>query len=126
MADAVLVAHFAIVLFITAGLPLIYLGAALGWSWVRDWRWRALHVGLIVFVASEALVGMACPLTAWEDELRGRESGSGFIERWVHAIMFYDVPPWVFTVAYVAFAALVALTWFVIRPTRLRRAQPLP
>lgn len=125
LADTVLVVHFAIVLFIAAGLPLIYVGGACGWRWVRDRRWRIVHAGAIVFVASEALVGVACPLTVWEDALRGRESGPGFIERWVHAVMFYDVPPWVFTVGYVGFAVLVGLTWFVVRPRRSGKGRPV-
>jgi Protein of Unknown function (DUF2784) len=114
--DAILVFHFAIVLFITAGLPLIYLGAALHWSWVRGWRWRALHLGAIVFVAAESLVGIACPLTLWEDALRGQQSGAGFIERWIHRTMFFDLPTWVFTAGYVAFAALAFLTWIAVPP----------
>jgi uncharacterized protein DUF2784 len=116
MANAILVLHFAVVLFIVGGLPVIYVGAALHWPWVRAWRWRAVHVGAIVFVAAETLVGVTCPLTVWEDALRGEASGAGFVERWVHRIMFYDAPPWVFTVAYVAFAALVVVTWILVRP----------
>src|ERR1700730_1935266 len=120
--DAILVLHFAIVLFITAGLPLIYLGAAGRWWWVRAWRLRVLHLGAIVFVAAESLVGIACPLTLWEDTLRGQQSGAGFIERWVHRIMFFDLPTWVFSAGYVAFAALAAITWMVVPPTKRRRA----
>jgi hypothetical protein len=122
LANAVLVIHFAIVLFVVAGLPTIYVGAALGWQWVRNWHWRALHLGAIVFVSAESLVGIACPLTVWEDALRGQRSGVGFIERWMHRIMFYDLPTWVFTGAYVVFAALVAVAWFRVPPTRYRRA----
>src|SRR5208282_2172833 len=121
LADTVLVVHLAIVLFITGGLPLIYLGAAFGWTWVRDWRWRALHLGAIGFVAAESLAGIVCPLTVWEDALRDQRSRVGFIERWVDQIMYYDFPTWVFTMAYAGFAALVALTWVAVPPTRPRR-----
>src|ERR1700677_2567728 len=103
LASTIVVIHLAIVLVIAAGLPLIYLGRALRWGWIRDWRWRALHVGVTAFVAAEALTGRVCPLTLWEDALRGRESRTGFIERWVDRILFYDLPSWVFTVAYTAF-----------------------
>jgi hypothetical protein len=118
LADAIVVIHLIIMLFITAGLPLIYLGAALRWAWVRDWRWRTVHLAAIAFVAAESLAGIVCPLTLWEDRLRGLESNAGFIERWVDRILFYDFPPWVFTVAYAAFAALVIVTWFVVAPKR--------
>jgi hypothetical protein len=81
-----------------------------------------LHLGAILFVAAESLLGITCPLTVWEDTLRDRQSASGFIERWIDQLIFYDAPAWVFTIAYVAFAALVLITWFVVPPIRDDRA----
>ncbi len=121
LADAILFTHFAFVLFITLGLPLIYLGAARGWPWVRDRRWRALHLAAILFVAAETMLGFACPLTVWEDALRGHRPGVGFLERWIQRIMFYDLPAWVFLVAYAGFAVLVAVTWALVPPAATRR-----
>jgi hypothetical protein len=57
-------------------------------------------------------------LTVWEDTLRNRPGGGGFIERWIDQLIFYDAPTWVFTVAYVSFAMLVIVTWFVVPPIR--------
>lgn len=123
LANAVLLIHFILVLFITAGLPLIYLGAALGWPWVRALHWRALHLAAIVFVAVESLLGIACPLTVWEDALRGDRSHLGFIERWITRMMFYDLPGWVFIMAYTGFAVLVAMTWVWVPPAKRTRTQ---
>jgi hypothetical protein len=120
LADIVVSVHLLIILFIVAGLPAVYLGAALRWGWVRNRRVRVLHVGAILFVAAESLLGITCPLTAWEDTLRGRASAGGFIERWIDRVIFYDAPTWMFTVAYVAFAALVLVAWFVVPPIRQR------
>jgi hypothetical protein len=120
LADVVVGVHLLIVLFILLGVPLIYMGAALHWTWVRSWRWRLLHLGAILFVATESLLGIRCPLTAWEDTLRGQRTAAGFIERWIDRIIFYDAPAWVFTVAYIAFAALVLVTWISIPPNRQR------
>ena len=122
LADVVLAVHCAIVTFITAGLPLIWIGAARGWSWVRI-RWlRALHLGAIGFVALESLVGIACPLTVWEAALRHRRSPEGFIQQWVERALYYDLPLWMFTLAYTVFAAAVAATWWAVPPQRPRRA----
>lgn len=122
LADAVLAVHCAIVIFITAGLPLIWIGAARGWSWVRI-RWlRALHLGAIGFVALESLVGMACPLTLWEAALRQRQPPEGFIQQWVERALYYDLPAWVFTLAYLLFAAAVVATWRFFPPRSSRRA----
>jgi hypothetical protein len=123
LADVVVAVHLLIVLFILLGVPLVYLGAALHWSWVRSWRWRILHLGAILFVAAESLLGFTCPLTVWEDTLRGRRSAGGFIERWIDQLIFYDAPAWVFTMAYIAFAALVLVTWILVPPTRQHRAR---
>ena len=125
-ADLVLAVHFAIVIFITAGLPLIWIGAALGWSWVRI-RWlRALHLGAIGLVALESLAGIACPLTAWEAALRLQQPSGGLIQHWVARVMYYDLPGWFFTLAYVIFAAAVAATWRAVAPRSPGRERRRP
>jgi hypothetical protein len=118
LADAVLVVHFLFVLFVVGGLPLTWLGALAGWRWVRNFRFRAAHLAAIVFVAAEALAGVWCPLTVWEDALRGRHEEKSFVARWLHHWLFYELPGWVFTTAYVLFALAVALTWWLVRPRR--------
>jgi hypothetical protein len=120
LADIVVVIHLLIVVFIVGGVPVVYLGAALRWAWVRSWTWRVVHLGAILFVAAESLLGIACPLTVWEDVLRGGQQQIGFIERAVHRVMFYQAPTWVFTTAYISFAALVLVTWITIPPIRNR------
>ena len=120
-ADLILALHFAFVLFVIGGLPLILIGAWRGWAWVRAPKFRYLHLAAIVFVAAEALLGLACPLTVWEDALRGGMQERGFIERWVAPLLYYDLPGWVFTIAYVGFAAVVASTFRCIQPRRRKR-----
>jgi hypothetical protein len=118
IADAIVIVHLLVVLFIVGGLPLIYIGLILRWSWVRAWPWRVAHLGAILFVAAESLLGIGCPLTVWEDALRGQHPTGGFIERWTHQLLFYDAPTWVFTTAYVAFAVLVLVSWIIVPPAR--------
>ena len=124
LADVVLVLHFAFVLFVVGGLVLILVGAAAGWRWVRNRAFRYAHLAAIVFVAGEALVGVACPLTVWEYLLRsGSPDGPSFVGRWVSRLLYYDFPEWVFTTAYVLFAIAVAVTlWRVPPETRSRKA----
>lgn len=118
IADAILVLHFAIAAFIVLGLPAFWLGAVCRWPWVRNRRLRLLHLAAIVFVAAQALAGVVCPLTVWEDALRGVAGQPGFVQRWVGAILYHDVPPWVFTTAYVAYATATAATWKWVPPAR--------
>lgn len=118
LADAILVAHFAFVLFVVGGLAAIWTGAAAGWRWVRNFWFRIAHLAAICCVALEALIGMVCPLTEWEDALRGAPSETSFIARWLHRVLFYSLPEWVFATAYVLFALAVAATFWLVPPRR--------
>jgi hypothetical protein len=118
LADLVLIAHFTFVLFIVGGLAIVWIGAAAGWQWVRNFWFRVAHLAAIVFVACEALAGVWCPLTIWEDALRGVHAEKSFVARWIHRVLFYDLPGWMFTIAYVVFAFIVAATWWWIRPNK--------
>lgn len=122
LADLILVIHFGFVVFVVASLPLVWIGAAAGWRWVRHFGFRAAHLAAILFVSAEALAGMWCPLTLWEDALRGHAADNSFVARWLHTLLYYDLPPAAFTTAYIAFAGLVALTWWRVPPRR--RSQP--
>jgi len=118
LADLILVIHFGIAFFITAGLVLIPLGALLNWRWVRRRGWRITHLAAIVFVAGEALAGIACPLTVWEDLLRGGAVvEAGFIQRWLGRLLYWQAPAWFFTALYVTAAALAVWLWVRVRPT---------
>ena len=124
LADLMVLAHLAYVAFVVLGQLAICAGAVSGGEWIRNARFRIAHLAAIVLVAGESLLGVVCPLTVWENRLRtlaGQEAPNrSFVSRWVHAVMFYDWPEYVFTIVYVPFAAAVALTfWFV--PPRWRR-----
>jgi hypothetical protein len=113
-ADALLIVHFAIVAFIVGGLILVWIGAAAGWRWIRNPWFRYAHLGAIVIVAGEAVLGYACPLTIWEDMLRGGVRPESFIGRWVYRLLYYRAPEWVFTTAYALWAAATVVTLFLV------------
>ena len=115
-ADLLLVLHFAIVVFIVGGLILTWVGAAFGWRWVRNPWFRYAHLAAIAFVALEALIGMACPLTLWEDALRGGTRADSFVGRWVQRLLYYRAPEWVFTTAYAAWALATLATLRLVPP----------
>src|SRR5271163_1217858 len=103
LADLVVAVHVAYVSFVVIGELTILLGGLCGWSWVRWPRLRLAHLAAIIIVAVEAIFNITCPLTLWEDRLRslaGQEVAAGtFIGRALHNLLFYDMPPWVFTTA---------------------------
>ena len=118
MADALLVLHFLIAGFIVAGLLLVWIGALARWAWIRNPWFRYLHLAAIVFIAAEALLGFACPLTIWEDLLRGGARPESFVGRWVYRLLYYNAPEWVFTTLYAAWAAATLLTLRIVPTTR--------
>ena len=117
-ADVLLAVHFLIAAFIVGGLILVWLGAALGWRWVRNPWFRYLHLAAIAFVAAEALLGIACPLTVWEDLLRGGVRPESFVGRWVQRWLYYRAPEWVFTGAYALWTLATLLTLWFVPPRR--------
>lgn len=118
LADALLVVHFVIVVFIVGGLLLVWIGAAAGWRWVRNPWFRYFHLAAIAFVAVEAFLGYACPLTIWEDLLRGGARPESFVGRWAHRLLFYNAPEWVFSTLYAAWAAATIATLRFVPPRR--------
>lgn len=105
-------------MFVVGGLLLVWAGALFKWQFIRNPWFRYLHLGAILFVAAEALLGIACPLTVWEDLLRGGIRPESFVGRWVHRLLYYQAPEWVFTAAYAAWAAATAITLALLPPRR--------
>jgi hypothetical protein len=120
LADLVLLFHAAYVTYVVFGLVLILIGIALGWTWVRNFWFRITHLAAIMLVVAESMLGLQCPLTVLENSLRQSAGQSGYatgcVAHWVQPLIFFDFPPWVFTVGYVLFALLVAAVFFLAPP----------
>ncbi len=119
-ANAVLLLHVLFVAFVVLGLVLIYVGCVFEWAWIRSPKFRIAHLGAIGIVTAQAWFGIICPLTSLENLLRehaGDAPYAGtFMSYWLHKILYYDVPEWLFIVCYTAFGALVLASWFLVRP----------
>ena len=121
-ADAVLLLHVLVVIFIVLGLVLIFVGNLLAWRWVRNPWFRLLHLLAICVVVLLSWLSFICPLTSVEMALRRRAgdvaySGS-FISHWLETILYYQAPPWVFVICYTLFGIIVVASWFLVRPRR--------
>jgi len=120
LADTVAIVHAVYVLFVIGGLGLILIGIARKWEWVRSFWFRLAHLAAIGLVCVQWLVGAACPLTVLENRLREMGGGTAyshdFVAYWVDWLIFYDLPPWVFSVAYTAFGALIAAVFITAPP----------
>jgi hypothetical protein len=126
LADAVLLLHFTVVLFIVAGLVLVVAGNIVWrWRWVNNMWFRLAHIAAIGVVVLQAWLGQLCPLTTLESWLRvkaGSPSYSkSFMEHWVQRVLFYEAPFWVFALAYTVFGLLVVFAWRRFPPRRTGR-----
>lgn len=115
LADSVLLLHFAIVIFVVAGLPAIVIGNWLKWAWANAYGFRVLHLAAIVVIAAQAWLGQHCPLTLLESWLRVQAGGvaydASFVQHWLARLIYFNAPLWVFALAYSLFAAFVVWAW---------------
>ena len=118
--------HALVVAFVIGGTAYVWVGAWRRWPGVRAPLFRYAHLGVMLFVAVEALLGVMCPLTVWEDVLRGGAQRDGFVAHWVGRLIYYDLPSWVFTTAYVALAIALIITLILVPPRRIRRKRGTP
>jgi hypothetical protein len=122
LADLVLLVHFGVVLFVVGGLVVVVAGNRHQWAWVNAWWFRLAHLAAIAVVVVQAWLGEYCPLTTLESWLRVEAGDTGydksFIAHWVHTLIYYDAPLWVFATAYTVFAVLVLLAWWRYPPRR--------
>jgi len=122
LADAVLVLHLAVVVFIVGGLMLIVVGNLRGWRWVNRLAFRVAHLAAIGVVVAEAWFGAVCPLTTLEmwlrAEARAPTYAGSFVEHWLQSLLYVAAPPWAFVLAYSLFGLVVAATWWYFPPER--------
>lgn len=121
-ADLLLVFHTLLVVFVIFGLVATLVGYFRQWNWVRNLWFRLSHLVVIGIVVLQAWLGVLCPLTIWEMELRAKAGQGGyegsFIQHWLETILYYNAPDWVFILVYTLFGALVVASWFLVKPRR--------
>lgn len=125
LADIIVGFHFTYVMFVVFGQIVIVLGWIFRWGFIRNLAFRIFHFLSILVVAMQAIFNMPCPLTIWEYRLREMagqvaEWDISFIGRLLRLLVFYNFPPWFFTVLHVGFASIVLLTLILV-PPRFKR-----
>jgi hypothetical protein len=127
LAQGVLAAHVAVILFNVFGLVAVPLGARFGWRFVRVRWWRALHLASWAVVALQALFGRACFLTLWQDVLQqGSASAASqhpLIQRWVEYLIYWPLPLWLFSAIYLPAFGYAILLWRLVPPEPRRWAR---
>lgn len=130
VADAVLMLHVAVVIFIVGGMAAVVIKNL--WlckqpsQWINSLWFRLAHLSAVLFVVAEAWLQVACPLTTLEHWLREVPGLSvagiehppavGCIEQWMGKVLYFAAPWWVFALAYTFFGLLVIYTWLRFPP----------
>jgi len=119
-ADLLLFAHFAFVLFLVGGLALVWMGGWRQWTWVRN-RWFPIaHLCAIGVVVAQSSLGILCPLTRWEMQLREKVGEStyegSFLSHWLGQNLYIEAPWEAFLAAYTIFGLLVLSSLFLVPP----------
>jgi len=82
LADVLVAAHFAFVLFVLFGGLLV----------LRSRWWAALHLPAVAWAAFVEFTATLCPLTPWENALRRRAGeagyGGGFIDHYLVPVLY--------------------------------------
>jgi hypothetical protein len=116
LADLLVVAHFAFVIFVVLGGLLVLRHPRLAW----------LHLPAAAWGATIEFTGWICPLTPWEQSLRqlGGQAGytGGFIEHYLIPVLY---PPGLTTSIQAALGLLVvagnaAIYWVIFQQRSLQ------
>lgn len=120
LADLVLVLHLGFVTFVVFGLVAIIAGNLRHWAWVNNFGFRLGHLSAIAVVVAQTWMEILCPLTRLEMWLRERAAAEtyagGFIQHWLDALLYHDLPAWVFAAGYTLFGLVVAGVWWYFPP----------
>lgn len=113
VADAVMLVHFAFILFVAVG-------ALLAWRWPRM-VWA--HLPALAWGIGTVTIGLPCPLTSLEKALDRRADGGaydgGFIDHYVEGVVYPDE----YSAILRALAAVVVAIGYI--GLRRRRAEGL-
>jgi hypothetical protein len=118
LADLVGILHALFVLFVVGGQAVIILGWLRKWAWTRNFIFRCLHLAAIGLVVLETWIGIPCPLTVFEAQMRRTGTDVTFIGYWLDRLLYYQAPEWIFVTVYSLFGILVLLSFILYPPKR--------
>ena len=125
LADAIMVAHFAWILFMLVGFVLT-IRAFWRPKFFERWFFRTIHLLGILFVTTLVILNKYCPLTIWENALRrhydpNTDYPGSFIVGHLEKLIYPDVSPLVMVIPTILIAVFT-LSVFILRPpSKFRR-----
>ncbi len=117
-ADTILILHFLVIIFIISLYFLIPYGYSKNWKFVKNYKIRLAHLMLIFFITLETFLGIICPLTTLENDLRGQLYSETFISFWISKVIYWDLPTTFFIVVYTIFLIFAIILWLKFLPKK--------
>ena len=116
IADTVLFFHLVIVIFVTFGFILVPVGYKFNWKWTVNAKLRIFHLGLILLITMDTILGITCPLTFIENSLREFYISDTFVRHWLKQLIYWDFPTIFFMFLYSACLCWTVLMWKLFPP----------
>jgi len=119
LADTIMVLHLAWIIFMLWGFVLTIRGFFHPKFFDR-WLFRTVHLLGILFVVALEILGKYCPLTLWENALKGHYNPEtdylgSFIIKHIEQMIYPDVSPLVVIIPTILLATFT-LVAFVLKP----------
>ena len=111
IADLILGIHFCVVIFVVFGLLIMPIGYLFSLNWTRHRRMRSIHIVLMGLITLETLLGITCPLTYFENAMRGGDYNQSFVSYWIMSLVYWDLPTHYFISAYILCSLWTILFW---------------
>jgi len=115
LAQLVLGVHALVALFVVFGMIVVPVGAAQRWTFVRGFSFRAVHLGIVLIIALQKVLGATCFLSVWEFELLDAAGGAATrmpaLQAFTIGIIHWDMPLWFFTALYLLVLAYTIVLW---------------
>lgn len=120
LAYIILFLHVVCSVFVLLMPFVVPLGVWLSWPWVRDPWLRHIHMGIVLFIAGEVIMGKPCPLMVWENRCRVRAGmplyTTGFFDYWVENLLKIPFEDWMFESIFFAVGASTVAQYFLLGP----------
>ena len=118
IADFILFIHLIIAIFISAGMVIFPIGGLLSWRWCKNFSLRVTHLGLIVVVFIETLIGVNCPLTVAENYFRAQATYESFIGSLMSKTLYWNMSETSFFYLYGICVVWVLILWILFPPSK--------
>ena len=118
IADFILFIHLIIAIFIAAGMVIFPTCGLLSWRWCKNFSLRITHLGLIVVVFIETLIGVNCPLTVAENYFRAQATHQSFVGSLMSNTLYWKMSETLFFYLYGICVVWVLILWILFPPSR--------